>query len=136
MRKVNCWAVVAATVAAFIAGASWSSSSVLGETRIEVRGLNPDAMAETSPSAGELIRQFASNPVIIYSLAQVVVRLGASGWNDAMDAGSWVRAGLQGTRLLGVVLHVEIPWKLCAFSAGHGLTKTLFASVLDGGWRW
>jgi hypothetical protein len=136
MSKTSYWAVVVAAVTAFAAGASRTSPSLLGETNRDAQSVKPAALVETSPSAGELRDQFASSPVIIYSLAHVVVHLGTSDWNDAVEAGSWVRAGFQGLRLLGVVLHAEIPWKLCAFSAGEALAKTLFAAILAGGWRW
>jgi hypothetical protein len=45
MPKVNYWAIVVVAIAAFVMGAIWYSPLLFGKAYMEVRGMNPDAMA-------------------------------------------------------------------------------------------
>jgi len=58
MLKINYLAVIAAAIAAFVVGALWYSPLLFGRTYMEVRGLNPSALAEMKPRVGELVGEF------------------------------------------------------------------------------
>ena len=57
MLKINYLAVIVAAVAAFVVGAVWYSPFLFGKAYMEVRGMNPGAMANMTPPAGELDRK-------------------------------------------------------------------------------
>jgi hypothetical protein len=132
---MNYWAVVVAAVAAFVVGAVWYGPLLFGKAHMTLRGLNPGAMADVRPPAGELLGEFVRNVVIAYVLAHFVVRLGVVDWMGAVQLGLWVGIGIQAMLLMGAVLHEKMPWRLYAIHAGDALVKTLLMAVILGVWR-
>ena len=55
---------------------------------MEVRGMDPGAMADVTPPAGELLGEFARNLVVAFVLAHFVVRLGVGDWKAAVQLGT------------------------------------------------
>ena len=135
MVRINYWAVVVVAVVAFVVGAVWYSPFLFGKAYMEVRGLNPGAMADMKPLPGELLGEFAKNLVVAFVLAHFVVRLGVSDWKGAVQLGLWVWVGFQAMLLMGAVLHEKMPWTLYAIHAGDALVKTLSMTVILGVWR-
>jgi hypothetical protein len=135
MLGINYWAVVVAAVAAFVVGAVWYSPLLFSKAYMNLRGLNPDATADTSPPVGELLGEFVRYLVVAFVLAYFVVRLGVSDWMGAVQLGLWVGVGFQATLLIGAVLHENMPWKLYAIHAGDAIVKTLLMTVILGVWR-
>ncbi len=135
MVGMNYWAVVVAAVAAFVVGALWYSPVLFGKVYMEVRGLDPRAIAEVRPPAAELIGEFARNLVIAFVLAHSVVRLEVDNWSGAVQLALWVWVGFQAMLLLGAVLHEKMPPKLYAIHVGDALVKTLLMTVILGLWR-
>ncbi len=135
MPKVNYWAIVVVAIAAFVMGAIWYSPLLFGKAYMEVRGMNPDAMAGMRPVAGELIGEFAKNLVVAFVLAHFVVSLGIGDWKGALQLGLWVWVGFQAMLLMGAVLHEKMPWMLYAIHAGDAFVKTLAMTVILGVWR-
>ena len=135
MSRVNHFAIVVAAVAAFVLGSAWYSPLLFGKAYMEVRGMNPGAMANVRPPAGELLGEFAKNLVITFVLAHFVVRLGVGDWKGAVQLGLWVWVGFQAMLLMGAVLHEKMPLMLYAIHAGDALVKTLFMTVVLGVWR-
>jgi len=132
---MNYWAVVVAAVAAFVVGAVWYSPLLFGKTYMEVRGLNPGAVAEMSPPAAELLGELVRNLVVAFVLAHFVVRLGVGDWKGAVQLGLWVSVGFQAMLLMGAVLHEKMPWMLYAVHAGDALVKTILMTVILSVWR-
>jgi len=132
---MNYWAVVVAAVAAFVVGAVWYSPLLFGKTYMEVRGLNPGAVAEMSPPAAELLGELVRNLVVAFVLAHFVVRLGVGDWKGAVQLGLWVSVGFQAMLLMGAVLHEKMPWMLYAIHAGDALVKTILMTVILSVWR-
>jgi hypothetical protein len=135
MLKINYVAVVVAALAAFVVGALWYSPLLFGKAYMEVRGMNPDAMADMRPPAAELLGEFAKNVVVAFVLAHFVVSLGVGDWKSAVRLGLWVWVGFQAMLLMGAVLHEKMPWMLYAIHAGDALVKTLLVTVILGVWR-
>jgi hypothetical protein len=134
MLRMNYWAVVVAAVAAFVVGAVWYSL-LFGDAYIMLRGIDPDAMANMRPPAGEMLGEFVRCLVVAFVLARFVVRLGVDDWDGALRLGLWVWIGFQATLIVGAVIHENMPWKLYAIHAGDALVKTLFMAVILGVWR-
>ncbi len=135
MREINYWAVIAAAVAAFVLGAVWYSPLLFGNAYMEVRGMNPGAIAAMRPPAWELFGEFVKNIVVAFVLAHFVVRLGVRDWKGAVQLGLWVWVGFQAMLLMGAVLHEKMPWMLYAIHAGDALVKTLLMTAILGVWR-
>ena len=135
MPGTNYWAVVVAAAAAFVVGAVWYSPLLFGKAYMEVRGMDPAAMADMRPRAGELLGELAKNLVVAFVLAHFVVRLGIGDGKGAVQLGLWVWVGFQAMLLMGAVLHEKMPWMLYAIHAGDALVKTLLMTVILGVWR-
>ena len=135
MLGINYLAVVVAAVAAFVVGAVWYSPLLFGKVYMNLRGMNPDAVADMRPPAGELLGEFVRYLVIAFVLAYFVVRLGVVDWKGAVQLGLWVGVGFQAMLLIGAVIHENMPWKLYAIHAGDALVKTLLMTVILGVWR-
>jgi len=135
MLRMNYFAIVVAAIASFVLGAVWYSPLLFGKAYMEVRGMNPDAMADMRPPAWELLGEFARNLVVAFVLAHFVVRLGVADWKGAVQLGLWVGVGFQAMLLMGAVLHEKMPWTLYAIHAGDALVKTLLVTVILGVWR-
>jgi hypothetical protein len=135
MRKINFWAVIISAAAAFVLGALWYSPLLFGKAYLEVRAVNPVAMADMRPRAWELAGEFAKNLVVALVIAYFVVRLGVGDWKNALQLGLWIWVGFQAMLLMGAVLHEHMPWTLYAIHAGDALVKTLLTTVILGVWR-
>jgi hypothetical protein len=135
MLKINYWAVVVAAVAAFVVGALWYSPLLFGKAYMQVRGINPAAMAAAKPPVGELLGELVKNLVVAFVLARFVVLLGVADWKAALQLGLWLWLGFQAMLLMGAVLHEKMPWMLYAIHAGDAFAKTLLMSVILGVWR-
>jgi len=101
---------------------------------MDLRGMNPGAIAAMRPPVGEMIGEFVKTLVVAYVLAYFVVRLGVGDWKDAVVLGVWMWIGFYAT-LLGSVIHENYPWKLYAVHAGDGLVRTLLMTLILGVWR-
>src|SRR2546422_9534001 len=135
MLRMNYLAIVVAAVAAFVVGAVWYSPLLFGKAYMEVRGMDPAAMADMRPRAGELLGELAKNLVVAFVLAHFVVRLGVGDLKGAVQLGLWVWVGFQAMLLMGAVLHEKMPWMLYAIHAGDALVKTLLMTAILGVWR-
>jgi uncharacterized protein DUF1761 len=135
MLKINYWAIVVAAVVAFVMGALWYSPLLFGKAYMEVRGMNPAAMADMKPQGGEILGELVKNLVVAYVLAHFVAHLGVVGWKGAVQLGLWVWVGFQAMLLMGAVLHEKMPWMLYAIHAGDAFVKTLLMTVILGVWR-
>jgi len=135
MRRVNYLAVGVAAIAAFVVGAVWYSPLLFGEAYLKVRGIDPRAVADITPPAGELLGELARNLVVAFVLAHFVVRFGVARWKSALQLGLWVWVGFQAMLLVGAVLHEGMPWVLYAIHAGDALVKTLLMALILGAWR-
>ena len=103
---------------------------------MEVRGMDPGAMADMTPPAGELLGEFARNLVVAFVLAHFVVRSRGRRLEELlMQLGLWVWVGFQAMLLMGAVLHEKMPWMLYAIHVGDALVKTLVMAVILGVWR-
>ena len=134
-NAINYWAVMVAAFASFVVGAVWYSPLLFGKAYMELRGIDPSAMADMRPPAGELLGEFVRCLVVAFVLAHFVVRLGVRDWMAAAQLGLWVWVGFQAMLLMGAVLHEKMPWMLYAIHAGDALVKTFLMTVILGVWR-
>src|SRR6266568_4095026 len=119
-REINYWALIVAALAALVVGAVWYSSFLFGNAWMELR---------FDPSS---LDNYTQN---LNVLARFVVLLRIVDWKGAVLLGVWVWIGFNATLLLGTVIHENMPWKLYAIHAGHGLVNILVMTVILGVWR-
>ena len=135
MPRIKYLAVVVAAVAAMVVGAAWYSPLLFGNVYLELRGIDPNSMANMRPPAWELIGEFIRCLVIAFVLAYFVVRLAVGDWKRGVQLGLCVWVGFQAPLLIGAVLHEKMPWMLYAIHAGDALVKTILMTVILGVWR-
>ena len=133
--KINYLAVVVATFAAFVAASVWYSPFLFGKEWMELRGVNPAAMADMKIPAGKMLGEFVRELVVAYVLARFVVLLGVVDWKGAVNLGVWVWIGFPATLLLGSVIWDNVPWMLAAIHGGDWLMKILLMAVIPAVWR-
>ena len=130
---INIKAVALAAVAAIVVGALWYSPLLFGAAWAE---LNPSAGAggaKVPPAAvlGELVR----SGIVAYALARFAARFRISDWKGTVLLGGWVWLGFHATLILFSVIHQDMPLKLYAIHAGHGLANELVITAILGAWR-
>lgn len=130
MPDVNLLAVLAATVAAFVSGATYYA--VLGERLAEVSGAA--AAGEQPPPwklAIELLR--------CLNLAAVVAGLASQGeideWTGGLLLGLALWIGFPFVLWTGAMIHEDTPFKLAAIHAGDWLAKLLVVAVIASAWQ-
>lgn len=135
MLKMNYLAVVIAAVAAFVVGAVWYSPFLFGKEWMELRGVDPGAMADMTVPVGQMLAEFARSLVVAYVLARFVVLLKVVDWKGAVQLGVWVWIGFPTMILMGSVMWENVPWMLAAIHAGDWLVKILLMTFILGVWR-
>ena len=133
--KINYLAVIVAAVAAFVVGSLWYSPFLFGNAWMELRGMNPGAMADMTIPAWQTLGEFVRSLVVAYVLARFVVLLGVVNRRDAVQLGAWVWIGFPAMLLVGSVMWENVPWMLAAIHAGDWLVKILLVAVILGVWR-
>lgn len=135
MLKMDYLAVVIAAVAAFVVGAVWYSPFLFGKEWMELRGLDPGAMADMTVPVGQMLAEFARSLVVAYVLARFAVLLKVVDWKGAVQLGVWVWIGFPAMILMGSVMWENVPWMLAAIHAGDWLVKILLMTFILGVWR-
>jgi hypothetical protein len=113
----------------------WYSPLLFGKAYMMLRGLNPAAMANMRPPAGEMLGEFVRYLVVAYVLARFVALLGVADWRSAVQLAVWVWIGFPLMILVGSVLWDRRPWKLAAIHSGDWLLKLLLMAVILAVWR-
>jgi hypothetical protein len=81
MPKINYWAVVVATLAAFLMSSLYYSPLVLGNVWLAV---DPGSAAGTIPSIGRVLGEMVRTLVITFVIARVIALLGGSDWKGVV----------------------------------------------------
>lgn len=135
MLGINYWAIVVATVAAFVVSSVWYSPLLFGKVYLALRGLDPAATAEMAMPVGAILGELIRSLVVAYVLARFVVLLGVVNWMGAVQLGVWLWIGFPAVLLAGSVIWDKAPWLLAAIHAGDWLVKLLLMTVILGVWR-
>ena len=135
MFGINYWAVVVASVAAFLASTVWYlvfakqwrelSAAKSGATDNRARHPNPMLMLS------EIIR----NLILALVLAYLVLHLGEVTWIHALLLGFILWLGFPVILLTGSILRENYPWKLAAIHAGDWFVKLVLISGIVSLWH-
>jgi hypothetical protein len=128
---INLWAVLVATVAAFVASSVYYSAL----DRLRARLLGTEPAAGERPPAWKVAVELVRSLVIATSLAIAVTALDIDGAGPvlALAAGVWLAFPV--TILSGSVVWDDVPWRLAALHAGDWLLKAILIALLVGLWR-
>jgi Protein of unknown function (DUF1761) len=128
MIKVNTLAVVAAAVAAFVAGALYYT--------VFSKQLSQLSTSEVSRSpVSTMLVELARSLVLAAVVAGLSARLGIVSWRGAVLFALVVWIGFPVMLLAGSVFHENVPWRLAALHAGDWLVKLLVIAVIVGVWH-
>jgi Protein of unknown function (DUF1761) len=128
MIKVNTLAVVAAAVAAFVAGALYYTA--FGK-QLSQLSTSEVSRSPVSTMLVELVRSLVLAAVV----AGLSARLGIVSWRGAVLFALVVWIGFPVVLLAGSVFHENVPFRLAALHAGDWLVKLLVIAVIVGVWH-
>jgi hypothetical protein len=128
---INLWAVVVATVAAFVASSVYYTA--LDRLRTALLGTAP--AAQDRPPAWKIAAELTRSLVIATSLAVAVGALGVTGIGGVLLLGLGVWLAFPVTILTGSVVWDDVPWRLAALHAGDWLLKAVLVTLVVGLWR-
>lgn len=129
MTDINYWAVLVATVAAFLAAAGYYI--VFGTQLAKLSKAGADEKTPPWLIPVELVRAF----LVALVVAGVASRMDVEDWTGALILGVALWIGFLFVLLSGSVLHEKVPWKLAALHSGDWLVKLLLISVIVGVWQ-
>ena len=104
MKRINYFAILAAAIAALVAGELWHSNLLLGG--------------------------FLKNIVVAALLAHFAVRFRIFDWQGGVQLGLGMWIGFQAMLLIGTVLHERMLWPLYVIHAGDAFSKSLPMSII------
>jgi uncharacterized protein DUF1761 len=131
--SINYKAILLAAVAAIVLGALWYSPALFGGAWANLKATASAGGASIPPA--EVLAEFVRSAIVAYVLARLVVLLRIVSWKGTMLLASWAWLGFHATLLLFSVIHEQMPLKLFAIHAGHGLANDLVIAAIVGGWR-
>jgi Protein of unknown function (DUF1761) len=132
MRKINYWAVIVATLVTFAVSSLYYSPLGFGHVWQEY---SAGSVAGSHPSAGLALGEIARTLFLACLLAYFFVRLGATGWKDALRLGLVLWAAFSATQWVGGIMWEHTPVALAALHAGDWLVKILLMALILGTWR-
>jgi hypothetical protein len=128
---INIWAVLVATVAAFVASSVYYSAF----DRLRARLLGTEPAAGERPPAWKVAVELVRSLVIATALAIAVTRLDIDGAGPVLVLAVGVWLAFPVTILSGSVVWDDVPWRLAALHAGDWLLKAILIALLVGLWR-
>ena len=134
MGGINYWAIIVATLAAFVFSSVWYV--VFGATRMKLLGNNQSATADMRkvPNWKKLL-ELVRSLVVTLVMSHLITLAGIAGWVDAVKLGIWVAIGFPVMILMGSVTWDKRPWQLAAIHLGDWVFKILLIVVILGVWR-
>jgi len=132
MLKPNYWAIVAASVAAFVMSSLYYSPLLLGNVW---RAVDPGATSGMKPSIVRVLGEMVRTLVISIVVAHLIALLGPGDWKSAVDFAFWLWFGFSAMMWVGAIMWEKTPWQIAAIHSGDWLLKTLLIAVVVGVWH-
>ena len=131
---MNHWAVVAATVAAFVFSSTYYS--VFGQEMVKLHSAHPDAAAAMmKPAPWKVLVELGRSLTVAYVLAVLVGRLGIGDWKGALQLAVMLWVAFSLVMWVGAIIWENVPVRLAAIHAGDWLAKMVLIAVILGVWR-
>jgi hypothetical protein len=126
--EVNIWAVIAATVGAFVLSGVW-----YGVFGAEMAKLQKDA--DTGMPPWKIVVELLRSLTIVLLFAFLLPQLQVSDWQTILSYAFLLWIAFPGTLLVGSIIHENVPVKLAIIHAGDWLLKLVFIALIVGLWR-
>ena len=130
MPDVNTLAVLAATIAAFVVGATYYG--VLGGKLAEV---SEAAAQGGQPSPWKLAVELLRGLLIAAVVAGLAAQADIDEWSDGLLLGFALWVGFPLVLWTGAMIHEDAPWRLAAIHGGDWLLKLLIVAVIVSAWQ-
>ena len=130
MPDVNILAVFAATIAAFVFGATYYG--VLGGKLAEV---SEAAAQGGQPPPWKLAVELLRGLLIAAVVAGLAAQADIDEWSGGLVLGLALWIGFPLALWTGAMIHENTPWRLAALHAGDWLLKLLLVAVIVSAWR-
>jgi hypothetical protein len=131
MIDVNYWAVVVATVVAFVVSSVWYV--VFGGLRAKLLGADTAEM--TRPVPWKMLVEILRSLVVVAVFAGFAAKLGITALPGALLLAGSLWIAFPTVILSGSVLWENVPMKLAAIHVGDWLVKLLVIAVVIGLWH-
>jgi hypothetical protein len=130
MPHINLPAVLVATIAAFLSGATYYA--VFGKKLAEVSAA---AAASEQPPPWKLAVELLRCLIIAAVVAGLASRGEIDDWAGGLLLGLALWIGFPFTLWTGAMIHENTPWKLAVIHAGDWLVKLLLVAVIVSVWQ-
>jgi Protein of unknown function (DUF1761) len=130
MPDVNLLAVLVATIAAFVSGATYYA--VFGEKLAEVSGA---AAAGEQPPPWKLAVELLRCLILAAVVAGLASQGGIDDWTGGLLLGLALWIGFPFVLWTGAVIHEDTPLKLAVIHAGDWLVKLPLVAVIASVWQ-
>lgn len=125
---MNIWAVVAATVGAFVLSGVWYG--VFGGAMAKLQ-----KNADTSMPPWKVVVELLRSLTIALLFAVLLPQLQAADLQSILSYALLLWIAFPGTLLVGSIIHENVPAKLALIHAGDWLVKLAFVAAVVGLWR-
>ncbi|MGH2969265.1 MAG: DUF1761 domain-containing protein [Solirubrobacteraceae bacterium] len=130
MPDVNVLAVLVATIAAFVSGATYYA--MFGRQLAEV---SDAAAAGEQPPPWKLAVELVRCLIIAAVVAGLASRGAIEEWTGGLLLGLALWIGFPLVLWMGAMIHENTPWKLAVIHAGDWLAKLLVVGVIVSVWQ-
>ena len=131
MTNVDFWAVLVATVVAFVASSAWYI--VFGAERAKLLGADPTEM--NKPVPWKMLVEVARTLAIVAVFAGFAAQLGIATWAGAVGLALALWIGFPVLILSGSIVWDDAPARLATIHAGDWLVKLLVIATVVGLWH-
>lgn len=128
MNRTLFLALIAASVASFVASSLWYSPLIFGKQLLELSGAGSHLDHASAKVAGEILRDF----VLACVVARLIVLLKPSDSKHVLLLGALLWIGFPVLLLSGSVMWQNVPWILGVIHAGDWFVKLLLMTTLLG----
>jgi Protein of unknown function (DUF1761) len=132
MPKLNYWAVIVATVVAFVGSSVWYV--VFGNELAKVSPVFAELQAQ-KPAAWRMIAVFAGSLVLSFVVAYLIGLKEDVTWMGAVGIGCLLWLGLSAVQWMSSMVWEKVPLTMAAIHAGDWLVKLVVISAIVGAWR-
>lgn len=133
MNDLNYFAIIAATVAAFVLSSAYYG--LFGQRLAELSPAYADAGAGSArPPAWKMLVEVVRGLVLAAVIAGLARELDVVDWTTAVALGFALWIGFPVVLWIGAVIWEKVPWRLAVIHAGDWLMKLLVVTVLVGVW--
>jgi len=129
MNELNYWAIVVATVGAFLISGGWYA--MLGDAMAKLQKSD----ADSSMPPWKILVELARSLAVVVVVAIIFSAIGVNSWIQALGYGMLLWIAFPVVYLVGSSIHENVPWKLAAIHGGDWLLKLLFIAVVVGLWH-